>query len=277
MSWRVLGIGIQIKLSFWIVSALYGWLILKIEQDARGQELETSEWLIRILIWVSCTLVSVLVHELGHVLVGRVFGHAGNIVLAGMGGQAAGKYESLHPWQRMLVAAAGPCAGFLFLGMQFVLDFSQWNMLMDWLDWEKWKVRWYLIDLITGNPLFRINHGYYRITMQFLMLMNLFWNVLNLLPIMPMDGGMILREICIMVFRAHGLIIAYSISILLAGLGLLYGLMNFFMNRNTNTAAQILDGVWILTFGMIAFQNFMGLSQEILKHRSNQYKERYDD
>src|SRR5262245_18413151 len=115
LRWRLFGIRFRIAPSFWIMSALMGWLMLS------WSPLPGNYWA-NLGLWVLCTLISVLVHELGHVVVARCFGQPGEITLAGLGGQAAGKYEYLTPRERILVAAAGPGAGFLLLGLQILLD-----------------------------------------------------------------------------------------------------------------------------------------------------------
>ena len=51
--------------------------------------------LILMLIWVLCMFVTVMVHELGHVITGRIFGVPGNITLSGLAGNAIGGYEVL--------------------------------------------------------------------------------------------------------------------------------------------------------------------------------------
>src|SRR5262249_15928265 len=48
--------------------------------------------------------------------------------------------------------------------------------------------------------------------------MNLVWYILNLLPIWPLDGGQISREICTWLFWRKGLQISLGISFVLAGL-----------------------------------------------------------
>src|SRR3990167_1707933 len=105
--WRLLGIDFCIQPSFWFMNALWALLMAgPLPQHQVGNRFI----LIFILVWILCMFVSVMVHELGHVLVARVFGQAGNITLTGFGGQTVGTYDALSPWQRILVILAGPFA-----------------------------------------------------------------------------------------------------------------------------------------------------------------------
>jgi stage IV sporulation protein FB len=285
LRWRLFGIGFRIAGSFWIMNALMGWLVIDAIQRAREQIIGTSEWLILILLWVVCTLVSVLVHELGHVIMGRIFGQPGDIALGGLAGKASGKYEYLRPWERIFVAAAGPGAGFLFLALLVAVDSNFWNLVMDWLGWAPLKINWFLIDRV--DPLLRMGSSiYYTRVMFFLLLINLFMNLLNLLPIYPMDGGMILREVSIMISPANGLMFTFGFSFFLAGLVFAYSVVKLTTNRDP--AGMALDVIFLLTFGMIAFQNFMGLWQETketrerrararMAQRAAPFKEHFDD
>src|ERR1017187_9963110 len=86
LRWRILGINFCIQPSFWLMNALFAFVIYNyVGGGLRGVSLFAY-----ILIWVLCILVCVLVHELGHVITGRIFGQPGNITLTGLGGQAVG-------------------------------------------------------------------------------------------------------------------------------------------------------------------------------------------
>src|SRR5258708_9857746 len=105
------GISFCIEPSFWYMNALWAYVMYAYPRMEAGRDLPnpiTLAFLIVALVWIFCILVAVMVHELGHVVTGRVFGQPGNIRLTGMGGQAVGGYEELSPWKRILVIMAGP-------------------------------------------------------------------------------------------------------------------------------------------------------------------------
>jgi len=59
--------------------------------------------------------VSVLVHELGHAIIGEKVGaHVDHIALTGMGGYCASTDRGLTPGRRLLMVLAGPGFGLIF-------------------------------------------------------------------------------------------------------------------------------------------------------------------
>jgi stage IV sporulation protein FB len=220
LRWRLFGIQFCIEPSFWFMNALWALLI---GRGITGQPLNDRLLLIFILVWILCTLVSVMVHELGHVIVGRLFGQPGNITLSGMGGQAVGTYDELRPWQRILVIMAGPGAGFLFVAFIVAMDGSAWNQFMDYLTqvsnspfWGSLRVETFWIDHTGFGAQRRQPFSTYSIVVIILTFMNLFVNIMNLLPIIPMDGGMIFKEICCLIMGRQGLKVAFGVSFFLA-------------------------------------------------------------
>ena len=79
LRWRMLGTNISVHPFFWVLSAMLGWGWF----NDGGFRL--------LLVWVACVFVSILLHEFGHVLMGRLFGSRGQyIVLYSFGGLAIG-------------------------------------------------------------------------------------------------------------------------------------------------------------------------------------------
>jgi stage IV sporulation protein FB len=220
LRWRIFGINFCIQPSFWFMNAL--WALLMAGPLSQNR-VDNRGILIFIAIWIACSLVSVMVHELGHVIVGRIFGQPGNITISGLGGQAVGSYDALRPWQRILVIMAGPGAGFAFVALLVCLDSDPWNMFMDYLTdvtakefWLDCKVRLFWIDKTPLAGWHQARSFPYIIAVNLLTFVNLFVNIMNLLPIIPMDGGMIFKEICCLIFPRAGLKIAFGWSFLLA-------------------------------------------------------------
>jgi stage IV sporulation protein FB len=117
------------------------------------------------LMALAVILTSVLVHELGHAFVARRMGLGPiRIVLHGFGGLT---HFSKRPNNRqgVIVSLAGPVAG-LTLGV----------------------VSWVLSDALVSNE----SHILTVIGFQFLIWINLFWSMFNLLPMYPLDGGQVL-------------------------------------------------------------------------------------
>jgi stage IV sporulation protein FB len=170
------GIPVRVSPMFWLTSALLGYGF-------------AARDMTDLVIWVLCVFVSVLLHELGHVLMGRIFGSNGQIVLMAFGGLALGATAVRYRWQRILVLFAGPGIQLLMVPALFFGVLSSHQI---------------------GNPL--LVHA-----LRFLLGINLVWPIFNLLPIWPLDGGQITREVCDGVAGVHGIRLSLLISIGVAG------------------------------------------------------------
>ena len=102
LRFSMFGIPVRVHPLFWAVSAFMGWNPNDIKMT---------------LIWIACVFVSILVHELGHALTARYFGWPPEIVLYHFGGLAMFQpYSGMTTKRSIIVSAAGPFAGFAFLG-----------------------------------------------------------------------------------------------------------------------------------------------------------------
>ncbi|HET9945875.1 MAG TPA: M50 family metallopeptidase [Actinomycetes bacterium] len=120
-----------------------------------------------VVIWVVLAAVSVLVHELGHAVVARTTGASPVITLAGLGGLTS--YVPPAPVSRarsIAISVAGPAVG-IVIGLVLVAV----EVAVD--------VRSNLWSSV-------LSLGIY---------ITFFWSVLNLLPILPLDGGQTMREL----------------------------------------------------------------------------------
>jgi len=270
LRWRLFGISFCIQPSFWLISALFGYLVVGMGMQKTGWDL-----LKYIGIWVLCTLVSVMVHELGHAVTGRVFGLPGNITLAGMGGQAVGNFETLRVWQRVLVILAGPGAGFLFLFALTLINQRPWTFdIADRFPMFRLPWTWDLLDQIDSN--LKSTPPYSEV-MRFLCWMNLFWNIINLIPIMPLDGGMLMREGFTLVSPVGGLWLAFAVSFLLAGGLAVYCILAIVRGPDSFPTFAIDPFFGIIMFAMMAMQNFTSMLQVQRTPQRSEYYDREDD
>lgn len=118
-----------------------------------------------VVAWVGVVFVSILVHELGHALTARAFGAKVEIELNGIGGLTSwsSTEEEFGPGRRATVAAAGSAVGVVFGGLVW------------------------LIATFTG-PF----SGVSGFVVSNMIWVNVFWGLLNWLPIRPLDGGHLL-------------------------------------------------------------------------------------
>lgn len=142
-------------------------------------------------IWTVLILISVLVHEYGHALTALAFGQKSHIELVGFGGvtQRSGIKPKL--WQEFIIVLNGPLAGFMLCGLAW----------------------WVQNKLSITHPDSLVTYAF---TVAFYI--NLFWTIINLLPIQPMDGGKLMSIVLEGLFGLRGTKIALFISLLLAGL-----------------------------------------------------------
>lgn len=205
-------IPIRVHPTFWIFSLLLTW-----EPDHPEA----------ILIWLMCLFVSIVVHELGHALVAEAFGWTSHIVLYWGGGLAISeRYSNRTPWKEIAVAAAGPLAGFCLLGLVEILFL-------------------YVVPIafIQQYPLILLVYA-------FLHWINLWWGLINLLPVLPLDGGRIMIAVFEMFRLRNPLATASRVGLVVASAAAAL----FFV-----TNPKSLFPVFL--FAAIALQNFATLQQ----------------
>jgi len=176
LRFRLFGFPVRIVPSFWIAALFPG----------AGLPPKLA------VIWVGAVLVSVIVHELGHAVLQRVYGGDAEITLYAFGG-AASAYGVRETWVRnVLISLAGPAAGFALAGLLYVG-----------------------IQMLGPPP---TEAGAYLAT--FLLFCNIAWGVLNLLPIWPLDGGRVSRELFVRFLSAsRGVVASLWLSRAVAALG----------------------------------------------------------
>jgi Zn-dependent protease len=152
----IFGIPVQVHPYFWITLAIIG--------GALGANSPSA--ILGVCLFLLAGFISILVHELGHALTARKFGAHSEIVLQAFGGYAAYSGVRLTRPQSFAITAAGPAVQIL-LGV--VLFFA-------------------IPRLPEISP-----YGRYFLTT--LMGISIFWALLNLLPVLPLDGGRMLDSV----------------------------------------------------------------------------------
>jgi Zn-dependent protease len=203
---RLLGVPVRINPFFWAAAAFMGW-------DGHTP--------LEILIWVVCVFISILIHEFGHALTTRkAFGNKPSVILYYMGGLCFSNGEENHPWKRALVIAMGPGAGFLLFGLVLVpglliLNFADLPFYGLYERPEHFPPDWF-------NHLPKtVNHSI-QIAYSDLLYINLFWGLVNLLPLYPLDGGQLAEVFLTMHNRYEGKVRTHAVSLVTAGLLAVY-------------------------------------------------------
>ncbi len=171
-------IPIRIHLWFWLM-ALWLWT-LNSEQGWAG-----------LLIWVAIVFQGILMHELGHALVGRAYGRRPRIELVALGGLTWWEQrEPLSPGRSLAVSIAGPAVG-IVVG---------------------------LIALAVMDGLALPEESLGRYAFASLIYVNLGWGLLNLLPVLPLDGGNIVASGLELFAPSRGRLLACYVSFAAIGL-----------------------------------------------------------
>ncbi len=180
LQFRLFRIPIRIHLWFWLM-ALMLWT-LQNEQSWSG-----------LLIWVAVVFQGVLMHELGHALVGRAYGREPRIELIALGGVTWWEQrEPLSPGRSILVSIAGPAVGIAIGSAALVI-----------------------LDLLRlPDP------SLARYAFRSLIWVNLGWGLLNLVPILPLDGGNIVASALELVSPTRGRLLACYVSFGFIGVAL---------------------------------------------------------
>jgi|Deesub1362A_J573_1020465.scaffolds.fasta_scaffold03287_4 membrane-associated protease RseP (regulator of RpoE activity) len=197
LQFRLLGFPVRVHPLFWLIAILLGGL---------GNPLS-------LLIWVAVVFASILVHELGHALMFRLFGRGARIVLYHMGGLTYPEGAAMPGGlarrvssgaSEILISLAGSGAGFLLVAVVVGLAMLAGASVG-------------VVTLLRVIPLFvayfpHANRLLNELLWQ-LIWVNVIWGVINLLPVYPLDGGNVARLVFQKVDPYHGMRKALTLSV----------------------------------------------------------------
>ena len=222
INFEMFGIPVRVHPGFFLIGILFG-----------SSWVHDPDWNTGVcaLLGASVIFVSILVHEIGHVLAYRHFGQPGRIVLYWMGGLAiadsgsmswarsnAGRFTSN---QQIIISLAGPFTGMLLIVPLIAIVYLVGG-----------SVFWSTIAGFIPIPVPDLRESAWGTTPGFRsviwagIVINLFWNLVNLVPIFPLDGGKVSRELFVRFDPWNGLQNSLLLSIA-AGIGMAaWGLKN---------------------------------------------------
>ncbi len=257
LNWVMFGIRVRVHPFFWLMSIIMG---------ASGGFNFTN-----LAIWVGCVFVSILIHELGHIWMGQFFGSHGHIVLYSFGGLAIGSVNLHRRWQRIAVSAAGPGAGFVFLGLVMAV---LWAVNPETFPAYVAAPAHLLGIPVEWLPFPRAQPNFLLFTAIFyLVFINIIWGLVNLLPIWPLDGGQITKDVCEGISAERGLTTALGISMITAGILALHS----FVVASGRTFLPLPFGSLYsgIFFAVMSVQSFLLMQQEY--QRRNWSEQHWDD
>jgi len=217
---------------FWLITAAMGMRLRDLKQ---------------LLAWVLAVFLAILVHELGHALVMRSFGFRpwitlywfGGLTSRSAGGYSRGRGES--SLAQIAISAAGPGAGFLLaIVVAFLLSITGHEV-------SKGLMGGFLPYVLVSGEVGSVPLTYF---IDFLLLVSVFWGAINLLPIYPLDGGQIAREVIMRLNPREGMQLSLVISLVTAGA---MALVSFFRFNDT------FMGIFFLYLAFISYTSLGGM------------------
>lgn len=142
-----------------------------------------------LVVWIVAAFVSVLVHEFGHAIAARAFGVQARISLHSLGGTTSHAPVE-GDWSKIVISLAGPIAGFVLGTVALV---------------------WSRVDPIEPSTSV-LSHA-----QRDLVWINMGWGALNLLPILPLDGGQVMERFFVRHAPSKGARRARVVSMVTAG------------------------------------------------------------
>lgn len=169
LTFSVGSIPVRIHPLFWLVTIILG--AVGVGEDATVQDM-----VLYVVLWVSAVFVSILAHELGHAFIAKAYGWPPRVTLYGMGGLAAYNPTRHTIGSRIAIAFAGPGAGFVLGGLVLAgILLSGHSATLPALP----------IEIGDGPPI----GGRLGAFIAYMLFVNIFWGLINLAPIQPLDGG----------------------------------------------------------------------------------------
>jgi len=243
---RVAGFPVRVSPFFWVVSLLLG--LSAFDGEPVGTVLS-----------VAVVFVSILVHEIGHALVQQKFGGRPKIVLHGFGGLAICGDCDRSPRSQILISLAGPAAGFvlaLLTAMLVAVTSGYLGFVPAWEDTLPARASELSLqeqltgsNVLVGDLLFRkYDVPFINIMIRMFLWINIVWGLVNLLPIYPLDGGQVARELFTMGRDPRqGIIWSLQLSMVVAGAVAVLG------------GIRTRDIYLAIMFGFLAYNNWQTL------------------
>ena len=233
LRFNLAGFPVRVHPLFWLIAVLLGY---------------SSGDILQILIWVLVVFISILVHELGHALAFRRYGLASQIILHFAGGLTVPESTlwgsrwanvALGPNQNIFISLAGPGAGFLFAGLVIATVLLTGGSII--------PTRLLGFIPVPGFAMLPFGGGLLSAFVTELLWVIIFWGVINLLPVYPLDGGSVTRNALLQADPVDGVRKSLWVSVIA---GALIALIAFFFLGSLYMA---------VLFGFLAFQSYQSL------------------
>jgi len=244
------GFSTRISWTFWLTAAVLGYSLCQFTDMSFAPNSPGAFALL--FIWAGCMGLSILIHELGHAFAFRRYGIESTVVLYYMGGlaipgpsfrggrafQSGRAVRSVGSREELIIAAAGPA---FQLGSAAILVLITWMMgyRVDLMPWPFANVD------VLNKGLNEFDGVMPYSLVNFYVWPSVAWALLNLLPVLPLDGGRIAQSIIEM--NGGAFTTALWVSVITGTLISLYGFQN----------EQMFLGIF---FASLAINNYQALN-----------------
>lgn len=241
LHFRIFGFPVRVHPWFWLVAVF---LVL-----GGGRKVEPLE----AIVWVAVMFISILIHELGHTFTQRHFGGRPRIVLYGLGGLAIADDCDRSPRSQILISLAGPAAGFLLAAIVFLVVRLSGRAIGFLPPGTGINFQALGVEEVVTQPLIFFRAYFEPFASEIsnelvadLLQVNILWGLINLMPIYPLDGGRVSRELFTLSHARRGVVQSLWLSAGAASAFAIFGLM-----RGSIFTA--------LMFGYLAYANYQNI------------------
>jgi stage IV sporulation protein FB len=191
------------------------------------------------LIWVAAVFLSILAHELGHATLQRLNGLRPHIVLYWLGGLASADSRYLTPLRQLIISLAGPLSGFALTAIIFLI------VVLAGQGEHIWFLTLGPVPILP--VVVSIGHPLLQTWINDMSQIGVFWGVINLLPVFPLDGGQATRALLMLLGLRDSTRWSLQLSVLTAVIVAV-------------CAAVYLHDFYLgLFFGFLAYSSYMAL------------------
>jgi Zn-dependent protease len=196
LRFRIASIPVEVRPSHLLVAGLLAWSWMPSAQTRAPDAVPA------LLLGAMVVFVSILVHELGHAVAARAFGYQPQIVIEWFGGHTQPNAPVTISWiKEIVLTAAGPAFGFALGALAEVGLIATGGRQ------------------ISDHPSAPLGIE----VLGFFARANLVWALLNLVPVLPLDGGRISNTLATRIFGPRGVFVSQGFSLLICVAAVAFG------------------------------------------------------
>ena len=230
---KIFGFKVRIDPSWLLVAALIIWSLSNAYFPDVLPGLTPYEYVALGTVSMLGLFASLILHELSHSLVARVFGlKIGSITLFIFGGVAELESEPKSPKSEFWIAIAGPLMSFALAGFSYAIAI-------------------FLMSIEVSKPLVAI--------FQYLAFINLVLAIFNLIPAFPLDGGRIFRA-ALWYFRND----IFSATKVASAFGSAFGFLLIVAGVFSIFSTNMVGGLWQILIGFFVLNASRNSYQQLL-------------